>query len=128
MNKFVLISAIFFILATCGMIAGGSYMAKGLNEGKSLAIDPISVAQKADGIYTGTYSGGRWTNEVNVTVKDGKITGIDVAKTVLFERPELTQNIISQVIQKQNTDIDITSGATVTSKAYLKSIENAFTK
>jgi uncharacterized protein with FMN-binding domain len=29
---------------------------------------------------------------------------------------------------KQNTDVDVVSGATVTSKAYLKAMENALTQ
>ena len=46
-------------------------------------------------------------------------------KTVLFERPEVTQELFDNVIAAQSIDVDVLSGATVTSKAYLKSIENA---
>jgi len=48
-----------------------------------------------------------------------------VVKTVGFEIPETTNTIINNVMEKQNTTVDTVSGATVTSKAYLKSIENA---
>ncbi|WP_423055650.1 FMN-binding protein [Acetobacterium carbinolicum] len=40
----------------------------------------------------------------------------------------MTSTIINQVIKIQNTTVDTVSGATVTSKAYLKSIENALTQ
>ena len=75
--------------------------------------------------YTGTYEGGRWSNEVAVTISDHQISQIDVVKTVKFEKPEATDALFSRVIQKQDTTVDVISGATVTSKAYLKSIENA---
>ena len=40
----------------------------------------------------------------------------------------LSDTLLPKVISKQNTTVDAVSGATVTSKAYLKSIENALTK
>lgn len=39
--------------------------------------------------------------------------------------PNLSDELFSDVIKSQNTTVDTISGATVTSKAYLKSIENA---
>ena len=39
---------------------------------------------------------------------------------------EFLNNLYSKVIEKQSLEIDVTSGATLTTKAYLKSIENAY--
>lgn len=125
LKKIILSIVVLLIL----IIAGGSiYATNGLEAGKNMTIGHVDVTQLKDGVYNGKYDGGRWTNEVNVTVKDGKITKIDVVKTVLFESADVTNALISNVIKNQDTDIDVTSGATVTSKAYLKSIENALTK
>lgn len=41
---------------------------------------------------------------------------------------EIAENIINKVIESQSIDIDVVSGTTVTSKAYLKAIENALKK
>ena len=49
-------------------------------------------------------------------------------KDVTFPKPEWTKELFDKIIQKQNTEVDIVSGATVTSKAYMKSIENALKK
>ena len=81
-----------------------------------------------NGVYKSKYSGGRWSNEVNVTISERKVTKIDIVKSVSFEMTEVTSVLVKNVIEKQNTTIDIISGATVTSKAYLKAIENALSK
>jgi uncharacterized protein with FMN-binding domain len=46
-------------------------------------------------------------------------------KDVAIPKPEWAKQLFDKVIEKQNTDVDVISGATITSKAYLKSIENA---
>jgi len=110
-------------------IGGGLlYITNGLNTGANLAINPVDLTQIEDSTYSGSYGSGRWNNTVEVTVSDKKIAQIKVVKTVGFEIQETTNTIISSVIEKQNTTVDTVSGATVTSKAYLKSIENALTK
>lgn len=112
------------------LIIGGTifYMTRGLNSGENMIINSINPAQLKDGVYRGNYNGGRWSNEVNITLKNKRIIQIAIAKSVVFEKPEVSRELINKVIEKQDTDIDIISGATVTSKAYLKSIENALLK
>ncbi|MBC3890005.1 FMN-binding protein [Acetobacterium paludosum] len=122
--------ALIIILVILGVIIlaiGGGilYISNGLESGKNLVINSVDPTQVADGVYTGSYQGGRWSNEVEVTVSEKKITQINVIKSVNFEKPEVTNALINNVIEKQNTLVDSISGATVTSKAYLKSIENA---
>ena len=104
------------------------YMTSGLNSGKNMTINPINASQLEDGVYKGKYNGGRWSNEVNVTLKNKKIIQIAIVKSVVFERLEVSSELFNKVIKKQDTNVDIISGATVTSKAYLKSIENALSK
>lgn len=122
---------IFFSILGVLVLAGAGgifYMTAGLDAGAGMTIAPIDLAKIDDGTYTGTYQGGRWTNEVEVTVADHQIAQINVLKTVSIETPDVTNNIINSVIEKQNTTVDTVSGATVTSKAYLKSIENALSE
>ncbi len=125
MKKVLIVLA---VLAGVVVLAFGGF-ALFMNNGKAateqLAIAPVNPAGLADGEYEGGYNGGRFTNQVTVTVKGGKITAIDVKKTVALERKETTQDLINDVITAQNTDVDVKSGATITSKAYLKSIEDA---
>lgn len=116
---------LFLLLVFGGFVL---FMTSGLKSAQIMAIQPIAVTQIEDGVYEGTYGKGRWANAVDVTVKDGAITDIQVKKTVTFEKPEMTSALIEKVIDKQNIDVDLVSGATATSKSYLKSIEDALTK
>lgn len=112
------------------LVVGGFalYMNNGMSATKSLQVGAISPAGLADGSYEGVYSAGRFSNTVLVTVKDGKIQGISAEKTVAFEKAEVTKAIFDSVIAAQNTDVDVQTGATLTSHAYLKSIANALSK
>lgn len=114
-----------FILAAGG---GMFYLTRGLDAGCKLAINDVTPSTLNEGTYNGKYRAGRWTNEVSVTIKDHKITKIDVVKDVKFPKPEVTKELFNKVIEKQNTNIDVIAGSTVTCKAYLKSIENALKK
>ncbi len=93
--------------------------------GSNLAINDVKLSALKDGSYIGKYKAGRWTNEVSVIVKDHKITKIDLVKDVLFPKPEVTKELFNKVIEKQLVPVDAISGSTITSKAYLKSIESA---
>jgi uncharacterized protein with FMN-binding domain len=123
--KIVLSLILIFVLA----IAGGMlFMNWGLDSGSKMVIQEIAVSSLDDGTYTGKHSAGRFSNEVKVTVKDHKITRIEAVKDVMFLQPGFREELFGRVVEKQNTNLDAVSGATVTTKAYLKSIENALKK
>lgn len=122
----ILLSVIFILVLIIG--GGIFYMTRGLAAGEKVAINTINPSSFSDGNYKGNYSNGRWTNEVQVTIKNGKIIVIDVVEDVTFPKPEWTKELLDKIIQKQSTEVDIVSGATVTSKAYIKSVEDALKK
>lgn len=124
---FKVIASIFILLLLIGLV-GVFVVSRGLKPGANLAINEVNLSSLSDGMYNGKYNAGRWTNEMNVTIKDHKIIKIEVVKDVTFSLPKVTEAIISEVLEKQNTNVDVISGATVTSKAYLKAIENALKK
>ena len=120
--KIILSVLMVFILITAG---GIFFLTRGLASGSKLVINDVKLSAVKDGIYNGKYKDGRWTNEVNLTVKDHKITNIDLVKDVLFSKPEVTKELFNNVVTEQNINVDAISGSTITSKAYLKSIEDA---
>lgn len=97
----------------------------GLDEVQTIEIQAISPNNLEDGDYEGTYDYGRWANNVKVTIRDSKIITIEVVKDVVYKKDEVQKELIKRVINAQSTSVDTVSGATVTSKAYLKAIENA---
>jgi uncharacterized protein with FMN-binding domain len=110
------------------VIGGVFFITTGLKSGVNLVINDVNLSSLSDGMYNGKYDAGRWTNEINITIKDHKIIKIDVVKDVSIPKLEVTNAMLSKVIEKQNTNVDVVSGATVTSKAYLKAIEIALNK
>ncbi len=100
-------------------------------EGTNLPITNVDFKQLNDGTYSGEYEGGmhKWrANEVQVTVSSGKVTDIKLLQHKENRPPEFTDALYNRVIQSQSLQVDTISGATITSKAYLKSVENALKK
>lgn len=98
----------------------------GLSEGAAVALNGINLSSVPDGDYTGTYDFKRWANTVIVYVKDHRITGIEIQDDVTASGvSNCSAEIFSRVLESQDTKVDAVSGATVTSKAYLKAIEDA---
>jgi uncharacterized protein with FMN-binding domain len=123
--KIVLSIALIFVIVAAG---GIFYITRGLENGSKVKVSTVNPSSLSDGTYSGKYNSGRWTNEVKVTIQDHKIIKIHIVKDVKIPKPEWTKQIFGKVIEKQNTDIDVIAGATITCNAYLKSIENALNK
>ena len=108
------------------LFAGAAtFLMAGQKGGRNVAIAGADMSKVPDGVHTGSYKSSRWSNTVAVTVAGHRIQRIDVVDDVVFKDPKVTTGIIGSVIERQTTKVDVISGATITSKAYLKSIENA---
>lgn len=125
MKKVLKVLLIIFIVFVVVIAGAAFYLTRGLDAGVQVDISSIDASAVKDGTYEGTYEAGRWSNTVVVTVKDGKITDIQVKENVALPQQGLSDEIFKRVMDKQNTQVDAVTGATVTSKAYMKAIENA---
>ncbi|NLL82524.1 MAG: FMN-binding protein [Tissierellia bacterium] len=79
-----------------------------------------------DGTYTGEGEG-MAPLKVEVTVTDGKIADVKVTEedeTPDFSGPALEQ-IPALIVEKNSTDVDAVSGATITSNAIKDAVNNA---
>lgn len=80
-----------------------------------------------DGIYIGSSEGKNGEIKVKVTVKDGRIHNIEILSHSdtenLFEI--VYKKIISAVYEKQSAEVEIVSGATLTSNGLIRAIGNA---
>jgi uncharacterized protein with FMN-binding domain len=108
------------------LIIASVLLTNGLSEGANVPLNGISLTNAADGSYTGSYKFKRWSNTVIVQVADKKIIAINITDDVFAAGiTNCSDEIIRRVIEAQDTKVDAVSGATVTSKAYLKAIEDA---
>lgn len=101
------------------------FVTRGLEEGKALVINEVDIQSLEDAIYWGDYEAGRWTNSVKVEVLEGEIRSISLIEG--FDMGNVKEEIYGKVMARQSLDVEVVSGATVSSKAYLKAIENALT-
>jgi len=103
------------------MLAGGFFaVTRGLSEMQDLVINDVNPAEVPDGSYTGEFSRYRWSNTVKVTVEGGRIVDIEPDSD-----EALVQELSERIIARQSLMVDIDSGATVSSKAFLKAVEKA---
>ncbi len=104
----------------------GVFGIAGFNEVKDLQISSVDLNEADDGTYTGIYENGRWSNTVEVTVKDHEITKIVHVSSGNSSQQELFDEIIQVILANQKVDIDTVSGATASTNSFLKAVENAF--
>ncbi len=110
--------------------------APGRNELKNMVITDPDFKKLHDGTYTGSYRGTKdsFRNaSVEVTVSSGAISKIKVTEGALAGEKQTTElkkgltinNLFEEVIHSQTLQVDAISGATLTSKAHLRAVENA---
>lgn len=99
----------------------------------SSIVKTTSVAQKAsagiykDGVYEGSGAGFRGDVNIRVTVDNGNITDITVLSYQDDDRffGSARNGVIPAIIENQNTDVDVVSGATFSSRGIIDAVEDA---
>lgn len=122
-NKFLMITGVVaaFIII---MLAGGLIVVtRGLPEMQELVINDINPGELPDGLYTGEFSRYRWSNRVKVTIEGGRIMDVQFDSGGALE-----QKLSERIVADQSLLVDIDTGATVSSKAFLKAVEEALSR
>ncbi|MGN0294833.1 MAG: FMN-binding protein [Lachnospiraceae bacterium] len=90
----------------------------------------VSADGYVDGVYTGTGEGFGGNIKVQVTIKGGKITSVDILSAE-DETPsflEQARGVISRILSAQSTSVDVVSGATYSSEGIIQAVESALSK
>ena len=106
----------------------------GIGLGASLAI--FAPQAKAATVHDGTFDGGTYDAfygpvQVEITVQSGKIVDAQALQFPGHRRTSISINnqalprLKQEVVQAQGSRINIISGATLTSRAYIKSLADA---
>ncbi|QUH19666.1 FMN-binding protein [Alkaliphilus sp. B6464] len=119
MDKQQKIALILMPILAIGILAGGMFMS-----GKA---NPASAATYTDGVYEGEGEGFAGAIKVKVAVEGGKIASIE-----LLEHGETegigdkgAEAVIASIIAEQKTDVDVSSGATLSSNGVMEAVKNA---
>jgi uncharacterized protein with FMN-binding domain len=93
---------------------------------KDIVINSPDFSTITDGTYQGSSKVGPVRVTLNVTMKDRVMTSIEIVRHFngLGKKAEV---IVPRVLEAQSLDVDVVSGATGSSKAILKALENALT-
>jgi uncharacterized protein with FMN-binding domain len=85
------------------------------------------LSGRADGIYSGQYnlSGTPVRVAVDVTVRNQNIAEVKITRHTGSPIGRRAEVITERIIESQSLNVDIVSGATGSSKAILKAVENA---
>ena len=101
------------------------YLSRGIEEGQQLTLSPINLTSVEDGVYRGQFDFKRWSNTLEVTVFNHQITEINIIDDVQFVKEGVSKELFKKIIDEQAIPDDLVSEATITSKAYMKAIEDA---
>lgn len=124
MDKLIKLFGLLLVFIIFFMGIAVFFLSRNINEVKNIEINDIDISSLEDGEYIGEFDIGRWANQSRVIIKDGKIINIEITKDLAYAKENVREELITDIIEKQSIKVDGVSGATVTTKAYLKSIEN----
>jgi len=94
---------------------------------RNITVQMPDLALLNDGIYRGFFdlSGTPIRVTLDVTIQGNRISHIEILEHISSPIGRRAESIINYVIAKQSLDIDVIGGATASSKAILKAIEEA---
>ncbi|WP_034328558.1 FMN-binding protein [Alkaliphilus transvaalensis] len=83
-----------------------------------------------DGTYEGTGQGFKGDIKIELVVEDGKVTDLNVLEHGETEgiSDAAFEGITEQLLEKQSADLDVITGATMTSEGLIEAIEEALPK
>lgn len=122
--KIIFISLFVLLLAFFAITKIVSDSKSNLKSLSNLEIQNVNLDKIPDGIYNGTYEIFPISVEVAVIVKSHKIIDINLVKHDNGKGAS-AEVVTESVINAQSFDVESVSGATYSSKAILKAIENA---
>lgn len=96
-----------------------------LNKIRHMPIGNVNLARINDGIYNGQAKAGNYIYKVEVEVKDHKIIHIKGIQNRKSTYVTYAEGIFSKIIKEQKINVDAVTGATTTSKAFMKAVENS---
>lgn len=108
-----------FVLCACKKPWDHSWVAE-------MKINDVDLEKFDDGTYRGSFSYNRFTYIVESTVNEHKYSEITIIQNRTTERAVMAEEVVGRVKEHQTLLVDAVSGATASSKALLKAIENGF--
>ncbi|MCW3490969.1 FMN-binding protein [Dethiobacter alkaliphilus] len=113
----VLLFALSFMLFGCGQGPDP--------DGVSDPEDTIDFSTVPDGTHRGTFTYGAFNFVVDVVAEDGEVAEIIVVQNRDNQPSRDAEVVLDRVVEEQSLDVDVVSGATVSSRTLLRAVQNA---
>ncbi|MGI6174192.1 MAG: FMN-binding protein [Christensenellales bacterium] len=124
MRTFLKIIIVLVVLIAIGFAGFQIASRKIVSDAVALPVEEIDISKIEDGTYPGSYAIFPVKVSVETTILQGKITRIDLLEH--FNGKGATAEIIvDHIIDKQSLQVDGVSGATVSSVAIKKAVEDS---
>lgn len=117
------IQVILLVLAVAGTIFFARFM-KYQYDIKHIQVNPVVFSQVKDGTYHGKYDLFLVKTKVKAKMKGGILKEL-ILEDHINGRGEVAEKIIENILHEQSMEVDMVSGATASSKAILKALEDA---
>lgn len=106
------------------LLLSGCRVLSEIEKAKNLTITTPLLTALTDGTYRGTYSAGVVSAAVRIGLKQGRITSVTLLEHQ-HGRGGAAEKIVDRIVAAQSLEIDVITGATVSSKVILKAAQNA---
>lgn len=124
MKTFKKVLIILLVIVVIGFLGFKLAANKLISDAKALTIEEIDLSNVKDGEYLGNYEIFPVKVSVKTTVKNGEITQIELLEH-FNGKGAAAEKITDYIIEKQSLQIDAVSGATVSSIAIKKAVEDS---
>ena len=91
-------------------------------------IQNVDIKNISDGEYIGSFSYSNFEYKVKTIIKRHKIEEIIILQNRDTKHSKRAEGVVSEIIRNQTPNVDAISGATTTSKALMKAVENSLVK
>ena len=128
MKKTAIAIAIFLGIIALVSTAMVLVLMRGMKDVLQEEIAEIDISTIEDGVYVGRYEHYRWTSKVEVVIASGQIVSISLIEDHQIPNDITSAILFQRVIDANALDVDMVTGGTVSSIAYLKAIEDALSE
>jgi uncharacterized protein with FMN-binding domain len=130
-KRSILIKKLNLFCGACLVTAGLAFSCTGIKDffnpqPDAIRLGELNLMELPDSTYRGQATCGPVKVRVVVQIQDHAIRDIDIIKHRTGQG-QPAEAIIRQVIQQQSVQVDVISGATISSKTILKAIKTALT-
>lgn len=92
---------------------------------RHMEIQNVDTNNIQDGEYVGSFSYSGFEYKVKTIVKNHRIIDIIILQNRDTKHAKSAEGVIPEIIKKQTPNVDAISGATTTSKALMKAVEES---